>query len=128
MAKFKKVKEAYSIDTLLVNGDHFTDGRGIPVTLSGERELIQRALLRLTIKKGSFKEDEKLGSELHKLCGSKSRDLAKLAESYAQEALLPMPEIFVSSVTLEQKDMDILRLNVELATAQNQYKLEVDIA
>ena len=50
------------IDTLLVNGEHFTDNRGIPIRISGERELIQRALLRLTIQKGSFTQDPALGS------------------------------------------------------------------
>lgn len=114
------------IDTLIVNGDHSVDHRGIPVTLTGERELIQRALFRLTVRKGSFQEDPSFGSELFKLGGIIGGDLARMAQSYAQEALLPMPEVGVSGVSLERRG-ELLRLHISLSIAQNQYQLEVDI-
>lgn len=115
------------MDTLLVSGDHFTDSRRLPVAVTGERELIQRALLRLSIKKGSFKEDPSLGSELYKLKGFHGENLERLAQSYAQEALLPMPEISVSSVALERAEPDKLRLYINILNVNKSYRLEVDI-
>lgn len=84
-------------------------------------------LLRLSIKKGSFREDPALGSELFKLKGFHGANLERLAQSYAQEALLPMPEVSVSSVSISRESPDILRLLVTLATAENTYRLEVDV-
>lgn len=116
------------MDTLLINGDHATNSRGIPIAVTGEREVIQRALLRLAIKKGSFACDPELGSELYKLRGSRSAgDLARTAQSYVQEALLPMTDVTVTGVELEQSGADGLRLSVSLATQDNQYQLEVDV-
>lgn len=83
--------------------------------------------MRLTIKKGSFKEDLSLGSELYKLGGFHGANLERLAQSYVQEALLPMPEVNVSSVSLEREIPDKVRLLVNLTNAKNSYRLEVDI-
>ena len=115
------------MDTLLVNGDHFTDSRGIPVKIFGERELIQRALLRLSIKKGSFEKDPALGSELYKLRDIKGGNLERAAMSYVQEALLSMPEIIVTGVKIIWRGADALQLNVSLEIFENQYQLEVDV-
>lgn len=114
------------IDTLLSRGDHAVDSRGIPVALTGQRELIQRALLRLTLKKGSFANDPSLGSELYKLCEIHGGDLSRMAQSYAQEALISMPEVTVSGVELKQQN-NMLRLYVNLSVSENKYQLEVDI-
>lgn len=111
---------------MLAGGDHFTDSRRIPVSITGERELIQRALLRLSIKKGSFKEDTSLGSELYKLKDFRGGDITRLAQSYAQEALLPMPEVSVSSVEAERR-ADVLRLLINLSSNKNIYRLEVNV-
>lgn len=103
------------------------DSRGIPVAIGGDRELIQRALMRLTIKKGSFGLDPGLGSELYRLASVRGGDLARVALSYAQEALLPMPEVSVLGVRTEQVADDILRLYVALSVREQSYQLEVDI-
>lgn len=96
------------------------------MTVTGDRELIQQALLRLTIKKGSFKEDPSLGSELYKLYELRGGDHTRIAQSYVQEALLPMPEVEVTSVRLERESGSI-RLFSNLSIKQNQYQLEVDV-
>lgn len=111
----------------MVGGDHYTDSRRIPVAITDERELIQRALLRLCVRKGSFAEDPELGSELYKLQGVYGEHMGKLAQSYVQEALLPMPELSVSSVRVGQEKTDIMRLYVNLDIAAETYRLEVDI-
>jgi len=115
------------IDTLLVNGEHFTDNRGIPIRISGERELIQRALLRLTIQKGSFTQDPALGSELYKLRDIRGGNLERAAMSYVQEALLNMPEVIVTDVKVGRQTADVILLGVSLEIYENQYQLEVDI-
>lgn len=113
---------------MLTGGDHATDSRGIPITLTGERELIQRALLRLSIKKGSFPQDLSLGSELYKLREPRGGNRLRLALSYVQEALLPIPEITVAGVTMDETGFEALRLAVSLEIAENTYQLEVDVA
>ena len=78
------------MDTLLKNMDHARDGCGLPVTITGQRARIQRLLIRLGVRKGSFLPDPQLGSELHKLplaLAGQERD--QLALHYAQQALLP---------------------------------------
>ena len=78
------------MDTLLKNNDHAADEYGRPVTITGTRALVQRLLIRLSVRRGSFAPNPNLGSELHKLplaLAGEKRD--RLALHYAQEALLP---------------------------------------
>jgi len=78
------------MDTLLKNNDHAPGEDGLPVTITGGRALVQRLLIRLGVRKGSFAPDPHMGSELHKLplaLSGTQRD--RLALHYAQEALLP---------------------------------------
>lgn len=112
---------------MLIGGDHSTDSRRIPIKITGERELIQRALLRLCIRKGSFAEDPELGSDLHKLQGVYGENTGRLAQSYVQEALLPMTGLSVSSVRVEREKPDIMRLYINLIIAAETYRLEVDV-
>ena len=53
------------MDTAIKDGDFQTNGSGLPVRISGVRELLQRAVFRLTVKKGSFFYDQQLGSRLY---------------------------------------------------------------
>jgi phage gp46-like protein len=114
------------LDTLLSGGDHACNSRGVPVKLTGDRELIQRALLRLCVRKGSFAHDPALGSELYKLAQARAfgnPDIERLALSYAQEALLPMPQVSVAGVTL-RKGGGTPELTVTLKINENLYALE----
>lgn len=115
------------MDTLLVRGDHFLDGRGLPVTLTGSAELIQRALIRLSVRRGSFSLDPSLGSELHRLPGARLDIMERLALSYAQEALLPMAGVSVSQVQLTRSGRDALQMIVFLTYNEQTYPLEVTI-
>lgn len=115
------------MDTLLVGGDHFLDGRGLPVTLSGSAELIQRALLRLSIKRGSFVLDPTLGSELHRLRGTQTEVMERLALSYAQEALATMPGVSVSRVAIDRSGRDSINMMVYLTYNEQTYSLEVSV-
>lgn len=115
------------MDTMLMGGDHYTDARGLPVALTGARELLQRALIRLCVRKGSFALDPALGSELHRLRHSESEWNNRLALSYVQEALQGMPEISVASVSCTPGGADNLRVAVSLAVGEELYDLEVNV-
>lgn len=115
------------MDTLLVSGDHYTDARGLPVPLEGDDELIQRVLICLQVKKGSFALDKGLGSELYKLPRSDSERNARLAMSYVQEALADLPQVEVRGVDCALGDGDALRVTVRVSIADRPLALEVDI-
>lgn len=115
------------MDTLLAGGDHHRDSRGLPLAITGEREIIQRALIRLTVRRGSFPQDPALGSELHRLRGAKTGTLAQLALSYVQDALAPMREVCVTRVGATRTGRDTLRVEAVLTQNGTAYPLEVEI-
>lgn len=115
------------MDTLILSGDHAVDGRGLPIAVTGIRELVQRAMIRLAVKKGSFAPDPGLGSELFRL-GSKSGETRdRVALSYVQEALAPIRELRVESVRCKQPDLQRLIVEVGLAAEAGRYTLEVPL-
>jgi phage gp46-like protein len=81
------------------------------------------------VRKGSFAEDPALGSELYKLAQTRTQtgdDLERLALSYAQEALLPMPQVSVEAVCLKKAKTDggAPELTVTLKINEKTYALE----
>lgn len=115
------------MDTLLVSGDHYTDARGLPVALAGREELIQRVLIRLQVKKGSFLPDPDLGSELYRLPRSDSERTKRLALSYVQEALAGLSAVEVLGVDCAVAGEDLLRVTVRVSVDRQPLALEVDI-
>jgi phage baseplate assembly protein W len=115
------------MDTLLVSGDHGVDGRGIPIRLEGARELIQQALIRLSVPKGGLNRAPDFGSELKLLasCPASARDRA--AMSYVQEALAPIRAIRVEAVACRPAGTDALRVETTLVVDGRQLTLEVDV-
>jgi hypothetical protein len=115
------------VDTLIVAGTHAVDGRGLPVVVTGVRERLQRALIRLIVPKGRFALDPSLGSELHRLtaCPAQNRDRTALA--YVQEALAPIRELRVLGAACQMRDEETLLVRVELADSGGEkiYTLEV---
>ena len=55
------------MDALLIDGGHLCDSLGSPVMVGGERELLQRAAIRLAVRRGSLPHDPAFGSTLHRL-------------------------------------------------------------
>lgn len=115
------------MDTLLFEGDHCLDSRGLPVRIDGERELIQRALLCLSIRRGRFAPDPTLGSELHRLREARADTLERLAISYAQQALAALPEVRVERASVRHGDQGILEVTVTIRHNQQIYPLEVTL-
>ena len=77
------------MDLKLYEGDFVPAGTDFAV-VSGREELLQRALIRLAVKKGSFALLPEFGSEVYKLRTQGGTDLAARARTYANAALLPM--------------------------------------
>lgn len=115
------------MDTLLVGGDHFLNHRGLPAAVTGTAELAQRALIRLSVRRGAFPLDPGLGSELHRLRGAKSEALPRLALAYAREALAPMAGVTVEGVTVARQDRDALTVLVRIACEGQTEQLEVEL-
>lgn len=75
------------MELLIQNGDYVPDGRGGFRRAEGSGELLQRALFKLTARRGSFPFLPRLGSELYRLPREKPSAWNSLARQYAAEAL-----------------------------------------
>ncbi|MBQ4100142.1 MAG: hypothetical protein IJC83_01200 [Oscillospiraceae bacterium] len=73
--------------------------------------ILECALNRLRVKKGSYVLDQSLGSELYKLTGIKGGGLFSRALTYVKEALLHIEEITVLDVLVNPKG-DVLNLTI----------------
>ena len=112
------------MDTAIKDGDFQTNGSGLPVRISGARELLQRAVFRL---KGSFFYDQQLGSRLYTLKGSygNREALSETAMQMVREALKPMAEVTPLGVRAGMTGPDQLSLTVSLLADRKQMELEV---
>lgn len=115
------------MDTLIRAGDHGVCARGYPAVIDGAQEIMQRALLRLCVRKGSFALDPALGSELHRLRFMSGQHLERAALAYVQEALAPMRELRVLGVQCEQRD-GLLCVNAKINCGGGAYPLLVEVA
>lgn len=114
------------IDTLIINGDFSLDNRGRLITLHNEQELLQRAIIRLMVRKGSFIFDKDMGSELYQLRRSDPKNLERIALGYVQDALYPMTGLSVGEVKCDyDRGNDRITVKVELKLKNNNYLLEV---
>lgn len=87
------------LDTAISNGDFLCNSRGTPIELAGYEELLQRVLIRLTVKKGSFVYDKSLGSRLYTLKATDGKIKGR-ALALAREALIEVPEVTVDDVKI----------------------------
>lgn len=115
------------MDTLLYNGDFAVDGRGYPIPCTGAQELLQQALIRLTVQQGCFDYDPSLGSRLYTL-KSNGRDLEARALELVKEALLDMPRLTPVGVEASSENNgENLRLTVLLQMSGQRAQLEVTV-
>lgn len=75
------------MELLIQNGDYVPDGKGGFRRALGSEELLQRALFKLTARRGSFPFLPQLGSELYRLTREKPSAWQSLARQYAAQAL-----------------------------------------
>lgn len=91
------------MELFLKNGDYVPDGRGGFRRALGAEELLQRALFRLTARRGSFPLLPELGSELYRLTREKPSAWQGLARQYAVQALQG-EKVTVTDVTVTPRD------------------------
>ena len=114
------------MDTAISNGDFMLDSNGIPISIYGIQEILQRALIRLTVRKGSFIYDTNLGSDLYKLKKTASTNIKSRALSMVKEALKPMSNVLVDDVSTEFiNSSENLKLNVVLRVNNSKKEMEV---
>lgn len=103
------------MDTAVSNGDFVCDSRKNPIEVNGYEELLQRILIRLGVKKGSFIYDKDLGSRLYTL-KSTDMNLNEKALSLVREALIDINEVIVEDVyTRLSNDGEDLELSIVLS-------------
>lgn len=108
------------LDTALSKGDFYTNDRNHLVSLYDNEELLQRTIIRLCVKKGSFIYDRNLGSRLYALT-HKTKDIKEKALSYAKEALWSMNYVKVEDVEVDFKNNN---LNLNFIISINNEKFE----
>lgn len=72
---------------ILREGDYVPDGKGSFQRAEGAREVLERALWKLSVRRGSFPFLPELGSRLHLLGRAPQREREALAGQYVREAL-----------------------------------------
>lgn len=115
------------MDTAVSNGDFILDTRKNLVELTGYNELLQRVLIRLGVKSGSFVYDKNLGSRLYTLKASDG-NLSEKALALVREALVDIPEVLVENVyTTLTNNGENLTLNVALSINNTQKDVVITI-
>lgn len=74
------------------NRDLARSPQGWPVPIEGAEEAAQRLLLRLTMRRGSFRLDPELGSRLYAMPRGDGGRMERFAREAVEEALSDMPE------------------------------------
>ena len=101
----------------------FIDGKYVPTsygglqTVSGREELLQRALMRLSARRGAFFLLPDFGSSLHTLFSVKKSQRAALAQRMVYEALAPESALNVTGVSYKESDDGTATVKVSLQLA-----------
>ena len=108
----------------LDNGKYVCGDRGFPIAVTGDEELLARALFKLTARRGQFPFLPELGSRLYTLDREKKANLQNAAAQYVMEALSDERELEVSDVSVEDA-YEELKVTVELLHNGNINRLEL---
>ena len=115
------------MDVLLRDGDMVIGHDGSALSVSGAHELLQRAVLRLAVRRGSLPHDPAFGSYLHQLGGAGGA-LNEKALAACRETLAPMPDVRVRSADCQfSPDAGRLHVRVGLEAGHQNYQLEVTV-
>lgn len=108
------------------DGDYVPNGSGGFVTVRGTDRLLQRALLKLTARRGAFPFMEDFGSRLWQLGRVEPAGRRAAAVQYAAEAL-EGEELTVKDVTLEDGGDGVLKLRVILESGDGVHELGLTV-
>ena len=113
------------MDNMIANGDMVISAGGSPEMVSGLQELIQRAMIRLTVAKGSFPYDMELGSTITRLDLNQTDEFVLLAA--VRDALSDLSEVTVSGVEKSvDRNTQTLYLTVYLNIRGREAMLELN--
>lgn len=116
------LKGSENLDTALTpDGDFRLGSNGLPVKISDVKEILQKVLIKLTTKKGSFIYDENFGSNLYKL-----RDITLNSEILKKEAEIIIKEILYDIPQAKFKDLSLEILENEEKKIQFNILLEIN--
>ncbi len=111
---------------LLRNGDYVPDGQGGFQTAEGAREVLERVLWKLTIRRGSFPFLSELGSRLYQLGRVPAGQRQTLARRYVAEALAD-EDVTVTDVSfIQEEDRGELTLQMSWQGQELTATLEVE--
>lgn len=100
------------MDIKISSGDWAVDECGMPVILSGETALLQKAFIRLRIPKGAFLHASELGSRFSEINPENRENANRLAFIFAQQALLPLaPKITVTEAKVDFGEKAVITVN-----------------
>lgn len=103
------------------NGDYIADGIGGERRADGAEALLERALFRLSVRRGSFPFLPELGSELYRLGHEKPSARAAAAKLYTAAALA------VEDVELTERGDGVMALRVLLTADGESAALEMTV-
>lgn len=109
------------------NGDYVADGVGGEKRAEGTEALVERALFRLSVRRGSFPFLPTLGSELHLLHREKPSQRLAAARQAVAAALAEETELSVEDVTLEEDEEGLCRVRVYLRRGEEDKTLELTV-
>ena len=107
------------------NGDYIADGIGGERRADGAEALLERALFRLSVQRGSFPFLPELGSELYRLRKPSAR--AAAAKLYTAAALAEETALTVEDVELTERGDGVMALRVLLTADGESAALEMTV-
>ena len=102
------------MENLLKHGDYVPDGFGGFTRVQQLQELLQRALFKLTCRRGSFPFLPELGSQLYELGKVKQSQRSAAAKQYVTQALSGMG-LKVEDVQVDMNSRESARVQVVLS-------------
>ena len=116
------LKGSENLDTALTpDGDFLLRSNGLPIKISDVKEILQKLLIKLTTRKGSFIYDENFGSNLYKL-----RDITLNSETLKKEAEIIIKENLYDIPQAKFKDLSLEILGNEEKSIQFNILLEIN--
>ena len=114
------------MENLLRDGDYVPDGFGGFVRLQGQEALLQRALFKMNVRRGSFPFLPQMGSRFHDLGKEKPETRNLAARQYAAEALSGMG-LRVREASVTPISDDHARVDVRMELAGGSALVEVQV-
>lgn len=109
------------------DGDYCSDGIGGEKRAVGTEALLERALFRLSVRRGSFPFLPELGSELYRLGQEKPKAREAAAKQYAAAALAEESALTVERVELTERGDGVTALRVLLSADGESASVELTV-